>query len=453
MRAAWFDEAFDAAGQLRRPYASLRRRLGWNPLQPTSEMADRLRARPLADDTRIFPVPIVLDDDEYRLMIAAGVAQRARALRELFRDVILGSHRILGAGTGLTDDHLDLVAAAEGTTVARLRRLWEGRRSEDIRFVYGPDLVRDADGHWVVIEDNVGCVGGSADAHFVANAYRLAANLDGCAGGSSSADLLRATQRWLRQLGRTPSSAVAVLGCEGSDSPFGLRIDENARRRRILADGGVPVLGRTELEQQVGSRESTVGGVTVLNFDTDDTWVDLLRSPGVTLLNVPGTGVLGNKALLPYVEDIIGYYTGEEPILRTPHTVLLEDRQLPKGPEWVIKSTAGCQGTEVFILDWLSPNQRARLQAWVHAERPGVGVVAQRFIEPSRLVPSGSGGWDEYQIELRPVTYVLGSDEIHVSDEALGKVVSIYDPRRLNNISQGACYAAALREPSLRADG
>jgi hypothetical protein len=50
-------------------------------------------------------------------------------------------------------------------------------------------------------------------------------------------------------------------------------------------------------------------------------------------------------------------------------------------------------------------------------------------------------------VEIRPVSYVLGWADVHVAEQPVAKVVSDLDPRRLNNISQGACYAPVLREP------
>ena len=166
------------------------------------------------------------------------------------------------------------------------------------------------------------------------------------------------------------------------------------------------------------------------------------------MLNAPGTGVLGNKALLPYIDDVIRFFTGQDPILPTPSTRLLRDGLLPADKEnWVVKTTAGCQGTEVFVLGW-QPRQRLEaIEGLVRKEWSGAVAVAQRYVEPSRLTPAGPGGWDGYRVEIRPVTYVLDWQDVYVSDQPVGKVVSTYDARRLNNISQGACYVPVLREP------
>jgi hypothetical protein len=81
----------------------------------------------------------------------------------------------------------------------------------------------------------------------------------------------------------------------------------------------------------------------------------------------------------------------------------------------------------------------------VWREWSGAAMV-QRYVEPSRLSGPGSDG-DGYRLELRPVSYVLGWDRIHVAEQPVGKVVADPDSHRLTNMSQGASYAPVLREP------
>jgi uncharacterized circularly permuted ATP-grasp superfamily protein len=450
VRGPWFNEAFNNDGTLRPPYAALRRRTGWDPLHPAAALAEQLRDRPLDDDTRILAVPVVIDDTEYKTVIQAGVAQRARALQRLFADLVLGSGQILAAGIGLDEDLLSAILAVEHTSLKRLRYLWTGHIRDQVRFVYGPDLVRDPDGRWTVLEDNVGCVGGGADCFFVVDRYRTATGLDGCPACRPQPDLAVAVRRWLRRLAPGHQGAVAVvLGCDaGCDDPWAMRLHENARRRLILDMLGIPVTDRGRL-----GRQSKIDSqhITVVNFDVDGSWCDLFRLPGAALFNAPGTGVLGNKALMPFIDDVIRFYTREEPILRTPPTRLLADGVLPADLDnWVVKTATGCQGTEVFVLGWQPRYRRDLVANWVRKKWSGVAAVAQRYVEPSRLTPAGPAAWDGYRVEIRPVTYVLNWQDAYVSEQPVGKVVSVYDARRLNNISQGACYAPVLREPCPR---
>ena len=442
MGGSWFDEDFDAGGDVRPAYAALRRRARSDPLCPTRAVARQLRERPFGDDTRIFPIPVVIHETEYRAVLRPGLTQRALALQRLFADLVLGGRRILSAGVGPHADLVEDIFAAEGWPLAALRDLWRGHDHDAIRFVYGPDLVRDPSGRWTVLEDNVGCVGGSADAFCVAETYRDVTGLPGCPTCRPESDLAVAVQRWTRE---RDGRAVAVLGCEaGGTGPWPVRIDENARRHRVLDAIGVPVVDRCHLEPWLTSHGAAT---TVINFAVDPSWTEIFGHAGVALLNAPGTGVLGNKALLPSMDDLIRFYLDEDPILATPPTRLIADARLPAdAADWVVKTAAGCQGTEVFVLAWHTPDRITGLADQLRDD-PATTAVAQRYVEPSRLTPSGPGGWDGYRVEIRPVSYVLGRDDVHVAEQPVAKVVADLDARRLNNMSQGACYAPVLREP------
>jgi uncharacterized circularly permuted ATP-grasp superfamily protein len=442
----WYDEVFDSSGVLRPPYTALRSRTKVDLLSPATAVVDQLGDRPLADDTRILPVPLVLDEIEYRSIVQAGMVQRAHVLQDLFADLVLGRQRILTAGVGLDRDVLDDILSIEGLSMVGLRGLWRGRDRSAIRFVYGPDLVRDRTGRWTVLEDNVGCVGGSADSFAVAERYRTVAGLPGCSACRPPADLGVAVGRWLRRLGRTPGEVAAVLGCEAAGDLHTVQIRENRRRQAILDSIGVPVMDRTLLAEPWAPGDSPP--TALVNFNVDPALSDLFGRGDVALFNAPGTGVLGNKALLPFLDDVIRFFTGQEPILATPPTRLLDAGALPADAgNWVIKSSAGCQGTDVFVLGSQPAERLALIEQLIRDHWRGAAGVAQRYVEPSRLAPAGPGHWLGYRVEIRPVTYVLDWHDSHVSEQPLGKAISTHDTRRLNNICQGACYLPVLREP------
>lgn len=439
-----YDEVFDACGAPRRGYAELQRRLGFDVLRPSLATAQRLRERPLGDDARILPIPWVLDGTEYSSVIAAGTAQRARALQAFFADLVLGPQRFLRLDTSLTAERLDLILEAEGTSLTRLRSLWAGHTGDEVRFVYGPDLVRGPDSRWLVIEDNVGCIGGSADSHFVWDAYLDAAGVPTSSFPRSEPDLAVAIRMWIRGIGRTvgDSALAAVLGCEaGGDDLRSVLILENARRQRVLDALGIDVAGSCQLGDD--RRVQAIVNFHALSEPIDDAF--RRRMP---LFNAPGTGVLGNKALLPYVAEMIRFYCGEEPIIGSPPTHLLDKGQLPAEPDqWVVKSTAGCQGTEVFELRKQPPARLDDIRSLVRESWPKMTFVAQSHVEPSHLSTSGPGAWETHLVELRPVTYVVGRSEAFVSRVPLGKAVSNLDVRRQHNVSQGACYVPVTSVP------
>jgi uncharacterized circularly permuted ATP-grasp superfamily protein len=439
-RCPSFDEVFDPEGALRHPYAELERRFGLDVLRPAGTTTARLRDRPLGDDARILPVPWALDEAEYSSVIHAGTSQRAQALQMFFADLVLGAQRFMASGTSLTRKRLQAILTSEGTSLARLRSLWKGHGREEIRFVYGPDLMRGPDGGWLLLEDNVGCVGGSADSYFVWSLYVDAAedrNRSYPSYPPSESDLGVALRMWLAGLGLAAGDGgvVAMLGCEANgDELHSVLIQENARRRIILEQVGVEVVDSSQLhDRRVWA---------ILNFHDQHELIGAFRRR-TGLFNAPGTGMLGNKALLPHVDEMIRFFCDEEPLFPTPSTHVLEDGALPPG-DWVIKSVRGCQGTDVFVLCDQPPERLDAIRRLVRDSRPKPGFVAQQRVEPSHLSTDGPGGWDTYLLELRLVAYVVGWSRVHVSSQPIGKAVSSFDVRRQHNVSQGACYVPVM---------
>jgi len=432
-----YDEAFKLDGALRHPYVELRRRLGTDPLRPAAATWQRLRDRPWGDDARVLPIPWALDGAEYASVVQAGTSQRARALQLFFADLVLGPQRFL-EGASLTRERLQLILTSEGTSLAHLRSLWSGHAAEEVRFVYGPDLVRGPDGHWLLLEDNVGCVGGSADGHAVWSLYLDAAGARRRCVPPAEPDLRVALRTWLDRLGLScgDGGVVGLLGCEAS----GLRcvlIHENARRRRILEQAGVGVADPGQLRRLLSD-----GGLrAILNFHILPELIDEAFHRRIALFNAPGTGILGNKALLPHVGEMIRFFLGEEPVIATPPTHVCQDGTLPPQPgDWVVKSASGCQGTEVFVLRCQPPERLAAIRELVRESWPDQAFVAQQRVELSRLSSSGPGSWEAHPVELRPVTYVVGWSQVHVSDRPVGRAGWGFDARGQHNLSQGACY-------------
>ena len=360
---------------------------------------------------RILPVPLALDVGEIAA-IRRGVAQRALALQAFFGDLAIGT----ASASAADGDVVERVAATEAGSLARLRRTWAGRAREEIRFVYGPDLARAPDGGWVVLEDNVGCVGGVADAFFVARAYARAAGMP--EPDPASSDLGRAVDRWRVLLGGAVRHRLAATcGC-GPGRP--IRIDEDRRRAQLLGVAGVAV----------GSAADLAAAGAIANFESPRAW------SGPALLNAPGTGLLGNKALLPFVDELIRQHCGEEPLLPSAETFVLRDDALP-GADWVVKTATGSGGGGVHVLGACTADELAAVRAQIRAAGP-CGTVAQRWVDCSTLPGEPS------RIELRPVAYVLGAGEALVGRQLVGKAVAAGDRTALNNVSRGARYVAVL---------
>lgn len=449
-----YEEAFDDSGRHRPAYAALDRRLGWDPLRPPAAVIESLSGQPLGDDHQLLPVPLALADGEHRYEIQTGVAQRARALQMFFADVFLGEGRYLRSGTALTASLLNEILGSVGASLEQLRQWWSGHDPEAICFVYGPDLVREPGGRWVVLEDNVGCVGGCADSYFVLEAYKRATGLS--PGTSFPPDLSRAVRLWLETLGLAPEDpGVLAMLSDGDalDAYLPTRFEEDDRRIQLVQQLGVQVVDDAEFERLcrgsgLGSRLKAVVNIGVPSIRTwwliRDVAFDQLHVP---LLNSPGTILLGHKAFLPFVGEMISFYCREDPILRVPPTSLLRDGLLPADLDnWIVKMATGCQGIGVFILRAQPPDRLDAIRSLIRGSWPARAAVAQRHVELSRLRIGGPAGGNTYLVELRALAYVLGWQHVFTAEQSIAKLVPSGSRARLNNVTCGGSYVPVVRE-------
>jgi uncharacterized circularly permuted ATP-grasp superfamily protein len=317
--------------------------------------------------------------------------------------------------------------------------------------VYGPDLAREPGGCWVVLEDNVGCVSGCADTFYVYEAYRSATALS--EGTIYPPDLSFAVSRWLESLGLSPHEpGVLALLSDGDylDVYLPTRFEEDDRRIRLLERLGIQVVDDDGFERlcRVSAPPKAVVNIGVPSSRTWSLTLNIafgrLKIP---ILNAPGTSVLGNKALLPFVGDMVRFYCHEDPILQVPPTILLRDGLLPSDLDrWVVKMAAGCRGSGVFILRAQAPDSVDGIRTLIRNSWPNQAAVAQRHFELSRLPTAAGRGGPTYRLEVRALAYVLGWQDVFVGERSLGKLVSSSNPGGLNNVACGGSYIPVIRE-------
>ena len=451
-----YDEALDDDGRRRPAYEALGRRLGWDPLHPPPAVIASLSGRPLGDDHQLAPVPLALPDSEYRHEIQAGVAQRARALQMFFADAFLGEGRYLQSGTALTESLLGDILASVGTSLTQLRQWWIGHDPETVRFVYAPDLVREPGGSWVVIEDNIGCVGGCADSYFVLEAYRQATGL--LCDLSFRPDLGVAVRLWLDTMGldlRDPGVVGMLSDGDALAAYLPKRFSEDKRRTQIVRQLGVHVIDDVELERICESSESRARLKAVVNLGVPSrrTWwlihdvaFNQLRVP---LLNSPGTLLLGHKAFLPFVGEMIDFYCAEQPILQSPPTCLLQNGRLPQDLDnWVLKTATGCQGDGVFVLKSQPPDRLEEIKKLIQGSWAKTPVIVQRYVEMSHLRADGPGSGDTYDVELRVLAYIIGWQNVFVGEHSIGKLVLTGNSNSVRTVFSGGSYVPVVREPT-----
>jgi uncharacterized circularly permuted ATP-grasp superfamily protein len=427
---AW-DEMFERPGTPRAPYRAL-----FETLQSLSadDFLERcaVRDRALRDQgitfslsgvERPFPldlVPRVISADEWAT-IETGVAQRVVALERFLADVY-GDGEIFADG---------VVPRSLVTSSAHFHRAAAGIEPPNhVRIhVAGIDLVRDAEGRFRVLEDNVRTPSGvSYVVENRATMVRVFPEL-------FTSHRVRPVDEYpARLLGALWASAPAgveeptvVVLTPGVFNPayfehtflarqMGVELVEG--RDLICRDGGV-YMRTTEGEQRVD----------VVYRRVDDAFLDpvhfrpdsLVGCPGilnaaragrVTIANAVGNGVADDKLTYTYVPDMVRYYLGEEPLLANVDTLRLEDPDqrawaLDRLDQLVCKPVDGSGGYGLVMGPAASDAELASLRDAVEASPRS--WIAQPVIALSTAPTHVGGRLAPRHLDLRPFAVNDGS--------------------------------------------
>jgi uncharacterized circularly permuted ATP-grasp superfamily protein len=158
---------------------------------------------------------------------------------------------------------------------------------------------------------------------------------------------------------------------------------------------------------------------------------DAYAGGGFGLSSHPGTECASDKEFYLYVEKMIHLYLKEIPIFRNIKTrsLILErsrDAVFEQLDRWVIKSTVGRGGKEVWIGKTLSLSSSERLRRRVELN-PG-NYVAQAFTELSQLAG--------HSVDARPLA-IISSGKALVSDLPWGRGASAKKASKVNLCSGG----------------
>jgi uncharacterized circularly permuted ATP-grasp superfamily protein len=421
--AAW-DEVFEAAAVPRAVYASL-----YDALQPLSsaDLAARKAAldRAFRDagitfnlfgEERPFPldlVPRLLDAAEWDV-VERGVAQRVRALEAFLADVY-GRADVLSDGIVprrlvLTSSHYH--RAAHGVDPAN------GVRCH----VSGIDLIRDEEGRFRVLEDNVRVPSGVS--YVIENRRamtRVFPELFATHRVRPVADyathLLHALRAAAPPDVADPTVVVLTPGVFNSAyfehallaRQMGVELvegrDLSVRDNRVTmrtTEGQQPVdvvyrrIDDDFLDPLHFRPESVVGCAGLLNA---------ARAGRVTIANAVGNGVADDKLMYTYVPDLIRYYLGEEPVLPNVDTFRLEDPDqrgyvLERLGDLVLKPVDGSGGKGIVIGPQASDEELAALRERVTADPRG--WIAQRVVHLSTSPTLADDRLGPRHVDLRP---------------------------------------------------
>jgi uncharacterized circularly permuted ATP-grasp superfamily protein len=161
------------------------------------------------------------------------------------------------------------------------------------------------------------------------------------------------------------------------------------------------------------------------------------RAGRVTLANAVGTGVADDKSMYPYVPDMIEFYLGEKPLLRNVPTYVLSKPDdlaytLEHLPELVVKEAQGSGGYGMLVGPTSSKVEIADFRARIIADPSR--YIAQPTLSLSVVPTFTTGGIAPRHVDLRP--YVLSGAEVQLVPGGLTRV-ALREGSLIVNSSQG----------------
>ncbi len=383
---------------------------------------------------KIFPfdiIPRIVPAADWQ-QIESGLKQRIFALNEFLQD-IYNDKRILK--DKVVPEDLVLSSRTyrkecEGFTPPR--RIW--------CHVTGTDLVRDKDGRFYVLEDNLRCPSGVS--YVLENRQVLKRTFPQVFEASNVRPVDEYPNKLLEMLEflapnhiANPTIGVLTPGIYNSayfehsflSQQMGVELVEG--QDLVVADGYVHMLTTKGLKR-----------VDVLYRRIDDDFIDpqvfrpdsMLGVPGligvykagrIAMANAPGTGIADDKVIYAYVPKIIKYYTGEEPILPNVPTYVCSDDGdrayvLDHLHELVVKAANESGGYGMLVGPHASQAEREEFAAKIKAEPRN--YMAQPTISLSRVPTIVGERIEGRHVDLRP--YVLFGKEIYVQPGGLTRV-------------------------------
>ncbi|MGF1467934.1 MAG: circularly permuted type 2 ATP-grasp protein [Sandaracinaceae bacterium] len=394
------------------------------------------------------PIPRILSASEWD-HIERGLVQRIEALN-LFLEDVYHQQRILR--DGVLDPELIL-----GASFFRREMIGLDPPRGIYAHVVGTDLIRDRDGAFLVLEDNARNPSGvSYVLECRAVLKRVLPKLFrsyAVRPVDDYADSLRDTLRHVAPRGSASPQIVLLTPGIHNSAYF-----EHSFLARQM---GVPLVEGRDLVVKDGAvcMRSTRGlqRVDVIYSRIDDDFLDpvvlrptsllgcpglfgVYRSGGVALANAPGTGVADDKAVYPFVPDMIRYYLDADPILPNVPTYLASkpsDRRyiLEHLDELVVKRTDASGGYGMMIGPHADAATRDEFRRRVQ-DSPR-SYIAQPTISLGRHPTVVDGELEGRCVDLRP--YVLFGESIRVIPGGLTRV-ALRRGSLVVNSSQGGGY-------------
>lgn len=383
---------------------------------------------------RIWPydiIPRIVEGSDWKV-IEKGLRQRIYALntfiqdvynaRRIIRDKVIPEDLIL-SGTSYR-------AQCEGLTPPK--GVW--------CHVTGTDLVRDRDGAFYVLEDNLRCPSGVS--YVLENRQMLKRNFPAL----FAASRVRPVEDYPNRLHATleyvsapsvgaPRAVVLSPGIYNSAyfehsflaRQMGVELVEG--RDLVVNDGYVHMRTTKGFERvDVIYRRIDDDFLDPLSFRADSFLgipgiMDVYRAGRVSLANAPGTGIADDKVIYAYVPKIIKYYMGEDPILpNVPTYVCWDDKDrehvLQNLERLVVKSANESGGYGMLVGPHSTAGERSAFANAIKANPRN--YIAQPTVALSRVPTIVGDHFEGRHVDLRP--YVLYGESIYVLPGGLTRV-------------------------------
>ena len=150
---AYFNEIFGTDGKVRPHYDDVYDH--WSSLPLKKRRMLHVRSRELfSGDYFQDPFPRILTGSEFE-SLSRGVEQRARAIHAFLTDYMIKGR----VWNSIMSAHVLHSAILRHHAENVLRKM----SPDQLAFPYGPDIIRDRDGVWRVVEDSAGILGGLGD--------------------------------------------------------------------------------------------------------------------------------------------------------------------------------------------------------------------------------------------------------------------------------------------------
>ncbi|MBX2915623.1 MAG: circularly permuted type 2 ATP-grasp protein [Cyclobacteriaceae bacterium] len=398
---------------------------------------------------KIFPfdiIPRIITAAEWQ-HIEAGIKQRIKALNIFLKDI-----------------YHDQFIIKDGVIPASLVHSCPNFLREmvnvDVPFniythISGIDLIRDRDGSFYVLEDNLRTPSGVS--YMLENrnmTYRVFPGLvprNNVRSVKDYPDIL--LKNLLAISNQQKSQPTVVLLTPGI---FNSAYFEHTTLARLM--GVELVEGRDLVVDNAKVYMKTTAGlkqVDVIYRRVDDDFIDpLIFNPGsilgvsglyyayrkgnVAIVNAPGNGVADDKAVYPFVPDMIKYYLNEEPILKTVPTYAMDNPEHFKHvfeniDKMVIKKTNESGGYGM-LMGSASTEQQVR-DYKKEVENNPRQFIAQPIISLSAVPCFINGKIQPRHVDLRPFA-LYGPQGIEIVPGGLTRV-ALREGSLVVNSSQG----------------